>query len=79
MMTSGRAIASISLKSLIFRASRSGAASWMKSARDAIVARSVVKVSSPRFELGSWINFSMDGQATSIAARSFASAAGATS
>ena len=61
------------------RSSRSGAASWMNSAFDAIAARSVVKVSVPLGGRGRGSSFCIDGQATSMAALSFASAAGATS
>ena len=78
MMTSGRATASMSRNSLIFSSSRSGAASCTKSALAAISARSVVKVSVPGLPtLPS--RRAMDGQATAMAARRRASAAGDTS
>ena len=78
MITSGRATASISLNSLILRSSRSGAASWMKSAFDAISLRSVVKVSLPFFA-GLPSRASSEGQAVLICALSCSSAAGETS
>ena len=78
MITSGFAIASISLNSLILRSLRSGAASWMNWDLDAITARSVVKLSLPFF-LGLPSRLSIEGHATLIAALSFASAVGDTS
>ena len=78
-MTCGAAMKSMSRNSLILRSWRSGAASWMKSAADAMTARSVVKDSVPAGPTPGPSSFLIDGQATSTAARSRASAAGDTS
>ena len=78
MMTWGAATASMSRNSLIFSSSRSGAASWMKSALAAITLRSVVKDSLPFF-LGLPRRASSEGQAVLIWALSRSSAAGDTS
>jgi hypothetical protein len=77
MMTSGRAIASMSRNSAIFRSSRSGAASWMKSAACAMAARSVVKVRRPGVGGASPSSAVVEGQATSMADLRRLSAAGA--
>jgi hypothetical protein len=75
MTTSARAASPISRNSRIFRSSRSGAASWMKSAAAAISRSEVVKASLPRRTGLCPISRSIEGQAVSMAALSFGSAA----
>ena len=79
MITPAPAWRSISLNSLILSSSRSGAASCTKSAFEAISSRLVVNVSLPRLAERGLRSLRIDGQATSIAVFSLASASGATS